>query len=330
VNVAVPGVSRGCAAAMCSPIAAFARNTTCFGTGAMKPRLPILVAACLLYSCSSSNLGGGTGGAGGAGGGSGGTSAGGSGGTMSAGGSGGGASGGTTGGGTGGRPFGVQCTYPESSRCPGRCGDGVRDACYVSLGLGIDCANSFQEWCDGADLGTATCASRGLGTGTLRCTSDCGFDTSGCSGGAGGAAGTGGGGAGGTSDACDAIAGAGGMGGVAAGCDLEVARQALVALGIGTVGAASTSTTMLPATLTDAQWSVKSEACREGGYDLAAVAGTNVCLVSQVFTGMCQGNPARVWVLMSNGAVQCVYLALCPGSRIVPGVYSAVDSLCGG
>ncbi|HEY5447735.1 MAG TPA: hypothetical protein VIQ54_03255 [Polyangia bacterium] len=295
----------------------------------MKPRLRILLAAFLLGGCGSDKLGGGTGGTSGAGG-SGGTSAGGSGGTMSSGGSGGGGSGGTTaGGGTGGRPSGVMCTYPESSRCPGQCGNGVRNPCYVSLGLGIDCSNSFVEWCDGADLGTATCASRGLGTGTLRCTSDCGFDTSGCSGGSGGAAGTGGGGSGGTTAACDAIAGAGGTGGVAAGCDLEVARQALLAAGIGTVGAASTSTTMLPATLTDAQWSVKSEACRAGGYDLAPVAGTNVCLVSQVFTGTCQGNPARVWVLMSNGAVQCIYLALCPGSRIAPGVYSAVDSLCG-
>jgi len=202
----------------------------------MKPRLPILLAAFLLYGCSSDKLGGGAGGNGGAGGGSGGTSAGGSGGTMSSAGS----------GGSGG----------------------------------------------------------------------------------GGAGGTGGGGSGGTAAACDAIAGTGGTGGVAAGCDLEVARQALVALGIGTVGAASTSTTTLPGTLTDAQWSVKSAACREGGYDLAPVAGMNVCLVSQVFTGMCQGNPARVWVLMSNGAVQCVYLALCPGSRIAPGVYSAVNSLC--
>ena len=295
----------------------------------MKPRLPILLAAFLLYGCSSDKLGGGTGGTGGGGGGSGGTSAGGSAGTMSSGGSGGGGVGGTTaGGGTGGRPAGVMCTYPESTRClPGMCGNGVRDQCSPYGGTGIDCSNQFTEWCDGADVGTATCASRGLGTGTLRCTSDCGFDTSGCSG-AGGAGGTGGGGSGGTAAACDAIAGTGGTGGVAAGCDLEVARQALVALGIGTVGAASTSTTTLPATLTDAQWSVKSEACREGGYDLTPVAGMNVCLVSQVFTGMCQGNPARVWVLMSNGAVQCVYLALCPGSRIAPGVYSAVNSLC--
>ena len=85
----------------------------------------------------------------------------------------------------------------------------------------------------------------------------------------------------------------------------------------------------LPATLTDAQWSVKSEACSQGGYDLSPVAGMTVCLVSQEITGMCQGNPAKVYVLMSNGAVQCIYKALCPGSRIAPGVYSVVDPLCG-
>ena len=54
-----------------------------------------------------------------------------------------------------------------------------------------------------------------------------------------------------------------------------------------------------------------------------------VCVVSQVVDGMCQGNPARVFVLMSNGVVRCVFKALCPGSRITPGVYSVVDPLCG-
>ena len=171
---------------------------------------------------------GGTMGAGGAGV----TGGAGAGGTMGAGGAGGTGGGGGSGGtinGAGGRPFGIVCTYPDSARCPGRCGNGVRDDCGVSLGAGIDCSNSFREWCDGADLGTATCANRGLGSGTLRCTSDCGFDTSGCSGaqggsgasagatgggagrgGTGGAAGTGGGGAAGTGGGG---AGTGGMAG---------------------------------------------------------------------------------------------------------------------
>ncbi len=48
------------------------------------------------------------------------------------------------------------------------CGNGVRE---------------FDEQCDGADLGTATCSSRGCsGGGVLGCNTDCTFDTSGCSG----------------------------------------------------------------------------------------------------------------------------------------------------
>jgi len=140
----------------------------------------------LLYGCGSSTLGAGTGSAGTTGDAGGMTGAAGSGGTTGAGGA-----SGTTGagaaGGTGSRPF--ICIYPESARCPTLCGNGVRESCYFSLGLGVDCDNSFIEWCDGEDLGTATCASRGLGTGTLRCTSDCGFDTSGCSGAQGGSGG---------------------------------------------------------------------------------------------------------------------------------------------
>jgi hypothetical protein len=152
----------------------------------------------------------------------------------------------------------------------------------------------------------------------------------------GGAVGGAGGGAVGGAGAgighCDSVSGAGGAGGAAipTGCNLDAARQALAALGIGTVGDPSASTMTLPANLaTDAQWGVKSDVCREGGYDLTPLAGMSVCLVSQVMTGMCQGNPARVWVLMSNGAVQCIYKALCPGSRLAPGVYSTVDPLCG-
>ncbi|MFO0651505.1 MAG: putative metal-binding motif-containing protein [Polyangiales bacterium] len=46
-----------------------------------------------------------------------------------------------------------------------------------------NCGNRMRdgtEQCDGADLGGATCASRGFGAGTLRCASNCTFDTTGC------------------------------------------------------------------------------------------------------------------------------------------------------
>ncbi|HXU02015.1 MAG TPA: hypothetical protein VN903_13675 [Polyangia bacterium] len=171
----------------------------------------IVVVASLLYGCGSGG-GANTTGTGGAGGttgtgDTGGTmAAAGTGGTMAAGGTDGGGTGGTmetsgaggtmgtagsggTIGGTGGRPSGVNCGFPASTRCRTElCGNGVRDTCYIALPA--DCINTtFTEWCDGADLGTATCASRGLGSGTLRCASDCGFDTSGCSGAQGGSGG---------------------------------------------------------------------------------------------------------------------------------------------
>lgn len=179
----------------------------------------VVVAAFLLYGCGSDTLGGATGKGGASGttgiGGSGGTADGGSGGTMAAGGSGGtlagGSSGGTTGvagtTGSGGRPFNVNCTNSQT-RCPGTlCGNGVRDTCSP---FPAGCVPAtFTEWCDGPDLGGATCASLNLGSGTLRCATDCGFDTSGCSGAQGGNGGTtGAGGAGGTggaggADDCD-------------------------------------------------------------------------------------------------------------------------------
>src|SRR6476661_6800765 len=75
-------------------------------------------------------------------------------------------------------------------------------------------------------------------------------------GGTGGATGGAGGGTGGGAAGASGMAGAGGTGGGPAGCDVDVARQALATLGITTVGELRTSTTMVSATLTDAQWSV--------------------------------------------------------------------------
>jgi hypothetical protein len=64
------------------------------------------------------------------------------------------------------------CPVAEPSSppvCPGTCGNGRRDTCQP-----------WQEPCDGADLGVATCASLGYAGGTLRCLPACGFDVSGC------------------------------------------------------------------------------------------------------------------------------------------------------
>src|SRR5438093_13459860 len=60
------------------------------------------------------------------------------------------------------------CTYSFSA-CTGTapsCGDGVLEG--------------FEQ-CEAANLGGATCSAVGFGGGTLACTGNCAFDTSGCS-----------------------------------------------------------------------------------------------------------------------------------------------------
>lgn len=57
-------------------------------------------------------------------------------------------------------------THPSTTTTlPGVCGNGVREG---------------REECDGDDLGGETCATLGLGTGTLTCRADCEFDRLGC------------------------------------------------------------------------------------------------------------------------------------------------------
>lgn len=132
-----------------------------------------------------------------------------------------------------------------------------------------------------------------------------------------------GGGANGTAST-GGMSGAGG----AIGCDVQIAQEAISALGVTAVGEPRVSSDDVPAMLTDAEWTVKADACRRGNYDLSPVAGTSVCLVTQDTTELCQENPARVVVVMSEGLVRCIFKVLCPGTRIAPGVYSATDPLC--
>ncbi len=63
------------------------------------------------------------------------------------------------------------------------------------------CGNGTAEWnesCDGTDLKSQTCASRGFSAGTLSCNADCAFNTSACTTSSGGSGGGGGGGGGGS------------------------------------------------------------------------------------------------------------------------------------
>jgi hypothetical protein len=109
------------------------------------------------------------------------------------------------------------------------------------------------------------------------------------------------------------------------GCDPAKAAQAVSAAGLTTVGEAQTLNVDLPTSLTSsANWGVKEVECREGGYDLSAVAGNAVCLVSFGTTEMCQQQPANVWVVMSDGIVRCIYQS----APLNPGIYSVHDALC--
>jgi cysteine-rich repeat protein len=70
---------------------------------------------------------------------------------------------------------GKKCCAPGETCVAGRCTGGA---------VGAVCGNTVaegSEQCDGTDLRGATCASLGLGSGTLVCRSDCTYDASGCS-----------------------------------------------------------------------------------------------------------------------------------------------------
>jgi hypothetical protein len=96
----------------------------------------------------------------------------------------------------------VACPAPDHPPAPicgaTLCGNGVRDNCQVcgagplSVGCAdigatnspecgsLSCLFAVDESCDGADLGTATCATLGFGGGTLACSDRCTFQTNGC------------------------------------------------------------------------------------------------------------------------------------------------------
>jgi hypothetical protein len=108
---------------------------------------------------------------------------------------------------------------------------------------------------------------------------------------------------------------------VATGCDKAVALRAIAALGLTATSTAQTLSQTLPAVLaTDPDWGLKAAACQQGGYDITALAGSSVCLLSEEITQSCQGYPAEVWVIMNDGVTAWVYKTLGPGALIVPGV----------
>ena len=73
------------------------------------------------------------------------------------------------------------CPSPSTPVCGSLCGNGRIDSCVVSGETGCP-PQPVAEACDGADLGTGTCATAaGWGSGTLACGSKCTYDDAGCS-----------------------------------------------------------------------------------------------------------------------------------------------------
>jgi hypothetical protein len=117
--------------------------------------------------------------------------------------------------------------------------------------------------------------------------------------------------------------------GIAPGCDSSAAATAMSALSIATVGNPQMLSATLPTVLaTDANWGLKATVCQQAGYDLTALAGKTVCLLEQDIVETCQGIPSSAWVVMSDGAVACVYKTVRQGFATAPGVYAANDASC--
>jgi hypothetical protein len=183
----------------------------------------------------------------------------------------------------------------------------------------------------------------------LAVTVGCSAQLTGGSGGGGGPSASGGAGAiggsagagtgGGVSDGGSDAGGAGGVGGadgtvgwpdggvdVASGCDEAVAAQTLADLGIVITSTPHTGDQTLPPGLTGPEWDLKAKVCKDGGYDISALGGSTVCILGADITQLCQGYPARVYVIMSGGTTACVFKTLSSSSsHIVPGVYTASD-----
>jgi hypothetical protein len=96
-----------------------------------------------------------------------------------------GASGGSLGGagnGSGLGGTGESCLPGPPQECDlSLCGNGVRDMCMASAGLGFCPFVPQVERCDGTDLNGQTCQTLGYGSGALACSSICSLDTAGCS-----------------------------------------------------------------------------------------------------------------------------------------------------
>jgi hypothetical protein len=111
------------------------------------------------------------------------------------------------------------------------------------------------------------------------------------------------------------------VGAIAPGCDLSAAAKAIADLGLIATTSAETLNATLPSPLSGPDWGLKAIICRDGGYDISALAGQTVCLVKQPIVHPCEQSPCLAWVVMSGGDVKCVY----ESDDSVPGLYPPGD-----
>jgi hypothetical protein len=104
-----------------------------------------------------------------------------------------------------------------------------------------------------------------------------------------------------------------------------LATKALASIGLTTTGIVQDTEVTLPAALTDANWSLKSSACQQGGYDITPLAGQTLCLLGEGIVQRCTDYGDTAWVLMSGGTVRCIYETSKVG---LPGVYPVGSSNC--
>lgn len=78
--------------------------------------------------------------------------------------------------------------------------------------------------------------------------------------------------------------------------------------------------TTLPTMLTNANWSVKADACEQAGFDLTTCAGEMATLYPfQQTVEKNPGHPTTGWVIAVGDTICCVYLA----DDSNPGIYPA-------
>jgi len=79
----------------------------------------------------------------------------------------------------------------------------------------------------------------------------------------------------------------------------------------------------IPSILTDANWGLKKEICKEGGYNLTAYAGKTLLFTSYLTNEILNNEESLlVWILNDGNEIACVYKTVLESSSLIPGVFS--------